>query len=90
MYFTNKDITANIFGKQATLPKGSRVLLVHHLDGLKGAGFAAGNIKQLIELSGNAHDPKYRYFVIAAADVDADNKGDQREVERIRAKQSRA
>ena len=63
---TNKEIDMIYHGSRITIPKGSAVL---HVDG-NGGGFALASTSQLIALTGNDHDPKYRYCWLNGADVD--------------------
>lgn len=69
------------------LPAGSRAALVKGLSGLAGDGFAALNIRQLIELTGNSHDPKYRYVCLPADAIEGDSAAERAEVARIMAKE---
>lgn len=52
-----------------TLPAGSAVKLIMNADGIKGDLFALESARQLADLTGNSHDPKYRYLWLEAADV---------------------
>lgn len=95
MYRTNKDLelTAFDFLPKAlrtpfTLPAGSKVELVPQMDGLKGDGFAAGDVDQIIALTGNSHDPRHRYLAIQAADVDGETPLEIAEVDRIRSNEA--
>jgi hypothetical protein len=65
-YRTKRDLPANLWGVQATIPKGSVVI---HVTGA-GGGFAIADAKLLERLSGNTHDPKYRYVWIDEQEVE--------------------
>lgn len=66
---TSHMITLMAWGTPITLPPGTRVHLVVGADGVKGDLWAVSDVKLLQELTGNAHDPKYRYLWIDAAAV---------------------
>lgn len=66
---TSHMITMKAFGSVFTLPPGTRVHLVVGADGIKGDLWAVSDVKLLQELTGNAHDPKYRYAWVDAAAV---------------------
>lgn len=93
MYRTNKDIVTAAYrfkGESTwTLPVGSRATLVKGLSGIAGDGFTAANVAQLKDLSGNSHDPVYRYLIIAAVDVDGETDSERLTVARIRNNESR-
>lgn len=63
---TNRDIETNLWGSRVTIPKGTPV---HFVSGI-GGGWVVSSSKLLVELTGNTHDPKYRYAWISEADVD--------------------
>ena len=63
---TNKEITTIYCGSRITIPEGSEVL---HIDG-NGGGFVLASTSQLVALTGNTHDPKYRYCWVDSNDVD--------------------
>ena len=44
-----------------TLPKGTAVVLVKGADGLKGDLWAVRDHTLIVKLTGNSHDPKYRW-----------------------------
>lgn len=75
-------------GYPITLPEGSRALLVKGLSGLNGDGFAVASIRQLVELTGNHHDPKYRYVDLPADAIAGETEAEKAEVARIAAKQA--
>lgn len=63
---TNRDITMNLWGKICTIPAGTRV---HFVAGT-GGGWVVSSERLLIDLTGNDHDPRYRYAWIGESDVD--------------------
>jgi hypothetical protein len=65
------DVTANLWGSVVTIPAGTRCELVRGASGTKGDLFAIADVAKLIELTGNAHDPHYRYAFVDNADVEA-------------------
>lgn len=69
-----------------TLPAGSRATLVKGLSGTTGDGFAAADVKQIAQLTGNAHDAKYRWLALPADAIEADSEHDKAELARILAK----
>jgi len=96
MYRTNKDLEITAFECQAPamrskfiLPAGSKAIFVRALDGVKGDGFAAGDPSQIVALTGNSHDPHYRYIPLAADDIEGETEDEQREVMRVREKDAR-
>lgn len=52
-----------------TLPAGTVVVLIKGADGIKGDLWAVRDAKVIIDLTGNTHDPIYRYTWVEAADV---------------------
>ena len=54
---TNRDLPMHLWGTDVVIPKGTQVM---HIKGT-GGGYAVRNIELLAELTGNTHDPKYRY-----------------------------
>lgn len=71
-----------------TLPAGSKATLVKGLSGTNGDGFAAANVKQIAELTGNPHDAKYRWVALPADAIEADSEHDKAELARILARQA--
>lgn len=78
-YKTKRDIESHCFqttaggrpiGSPWTLPAGSHVIRVKGVIGGHTDAFAAGNVAQLKELSGNHFDPTYRYMFIDADNVE--------------------
>jgi hypothetical protein len=53
-------------GYRFTLPAGSAIGLVPDLSGTTGAGFVVASVRQLTELTGNAHDAAHRYVQVPA------------------------
>lgn len=54
-----------------TLPAGSDVAQVEGFHGGTQAGFVVASERQLVELTGNAHDAAYRYVEVPADSVEA-------------------
>lgn len=54
------------------IPAGTRVALIPGLDGLTGDGWVVSDIALLVKLTGNSHDPHYRYCVIPSDAVAAE------------------
>ena len=50
---------------KVTLPKGAAV---HYVDS-PGGGWAISSVQLLVELTGNTHDPHYRYAWVSPEDV---------------------
>lgn len=69
-HVTNRDLPMNLWGSSFTLPKGTRVRLVKNASGTEGDLWAVESIALLIELTGNSHDPKYRFAFVPADSVD--------------------
>jgi len=53
-------------GYPFTLPAGSAIALVPDLSGTTGAGFVVASVRQLTELTHNAHDARHRYVQVPA------------------------
>lgn len=64
-----RDVQCNLWGSDVTLPAGTRVMLVKGASGTKGDLYAVADAKLLVDLTGNSHDPKYRYAFVDHADV---------------------
>jgi hypothetical protein len=62
---TNRDIEAELWGSRVTIPAGTPV---HFIKGA-GGGWVVSSAKLLMDLTGNTHDPKYRYAWINSNDV---------------------
>ncbi|MDQ0475255.1 hypothetical protein [Labrys wisconsinensis] len=73
---TNRDLPMNLWGSQAVLPKGTLVHLVKGASGIGTEGdlWAVSNTKLLMDLTGNTHDPKYRYAFVPTDAVVADGE----------------
>jgi|JI10StandDraft_1071094.scaffolds.fasta_scaffold199727_5 hypothetical protein len=67
----NRDAPITYCGQSITLPAGTSVKLVKGASGTQGDLYAVESVKLLIELTGNTHDPKYRYAFVPADAVDA-------------------
>ena len=71
--FTNRAVTIDYLANlgpaaacKVTIPAGTRVKMVPDLDGIHGAGWVVDDVPLLIRLTGNAHDPHYRYATVPA------------------------
>lgn len=71
-------------GDAWTLPAGARVQLVKGFHGGTRDAFAAADVAQLKHLSGNSHDPAYRYMMIDPANVEGVTDEARAIVERLR------
>ena len=67
----NRNINMLYHGTPITLPAGTAVTLVKGASGTEGDLYAVESVKLLIELTGNTHDPKYRYAYVPTNAVDA-------------------
>lgn len=54
-----------------TLPAGSAVEYVPGLNGALGGGYVVASVRQLTDLTGNAHDAAHRYVEVPADAVEA-------------------
>lgn len=61
---TNRGLELNLWGQKVTLPAGTKVRLIKEASGTEGDLYAVESVKLLIELTGNAHDPHYRYAFV--------------------------
>lgn len=61
-----RDLFMNLWGMSCTVPQGTRVKLIVGADGVKGDVWAIADVAVLIALTGNDHDPKYRYAWVPA------------------------
>jgi hypothetical protein len=52
-----RDLPTNLWGADIVLPKGTKVELPNKINSM----WAVSSVDLLIKLTGNAHDPKYRY-----------------------------
>jgi hypothetical protein len=58
-----------------TLPKGASVVLVKRADGIKGDLWAVRDAKIIMGLTGNTHDPKYRWTWVPDDAVEGQDSG---------------
>lgn len=67
-------ITVDYCGQQTTLPIGTPIEKVRHKyhDGIR--ELFAVPVRVLIQLTGNTHDPKYRYCFVPAESVTHEKK----------------
>ena len=66
----NRDVEMVYHGTPITLPAGTIVDLIKGASGTQGDLYAVRSIALLIELTGNTHDPKYRYAFVPTDAVD--------------------
>lgn len=64
------DVTKTLWGSEFTLPAGTDVHLIKGASGVRGDMYAVTSVKLLTQLTGNDHDPKYRYCFVEHSDVD--------------------
>jgi hypothetical protein len=92
-YRTNRPIKSHAFCQTAggnpigdawTLPAGARVHLIKGFEGGTRDGFVAADVAQLKALSGNTHDPVYRYMQIDPLHVEGVGAESVADVERLR------
>lgn len=69
MLKTRHDLVKTFWGSTVTIPKGTRVRLIKNADGVRGDLFAVDDVLLLMKLTGNKHDPKYRYAFIEPEEV---------------------
>ena len=55
----NRDVPMNLWGTAAVIPAGTAV---HRVNG--DSDYVVTSVQLLIELSGNTHDPIYRYVFV--------------------------
>lgn len=67
---TNRDLKMNLWGTEVTLPEGTEVELIKGASGTEGDLYAVKSTQLLIDLTGNTHDPKYRYAFVPTDAVD--------------------
>lgn len=65
----NRDVDMLYYGTPFMLPAGTKVRKVKGASGID--LYAVDSTALLIELTGNTHDPKYRYAFVPADAVDA-------------------
>lgn len=66
MYRTTEDIDLDLWGASVTIPRGTAIKK-------SPCGFFVESIRLLIKLTGNTHDPIYRYAWVPEAFVEAVN-----------------
>lgn len=65
-----EDHTVTLWNSTFTVPKGAALIQLANVDLVKGDLWAVESEKLLADLTGNSHDPKYRYCFIPAELVD--------------------
>lgn len=72
-YKTNRDIhfPENRMYPAFTIPQGTVVTLIKGASGTEGDLWAVRDAKLIMDLTGNTHDPKYRYTWVPADAVEA-------------------
>jgi hypothetical protein len=70
MHALKHDLPVTAWGTPIVLPKGTRVGLVKGASGTEGDLFAVSSVALLQSLTGNKHDPVYRYLFVAHSDVE--------------------
>jgi hypothetical protein len=55
-----RELEANAWGATITLPIGTAICLVHEENG----GFAVEDVAWLKQITGNTHDPEYRFLYV--------------------------
>ncbi len=66
----NRDLPITLWGSEVVIPKGTKVRLIKSASGTEGDLYAVESISLLMELTGNTHDPKYRYAFVPTDAVD--------------------
>ena len=69
MAHTKRDLTLTAWGATFTLPNGTAVHKVKNASGTEGDLWAVTSTALLIDLTGNTHDPKYRYCFVPESEV---------------------
>lgn len=67
---TNRDLPMVAWDTPVILPKGTLVRLIKNASGTEGDLWAVSSKKLLMALTGNTHDPKYRYCWVPADAVE--------------------
>lgn len=67
------------------LPHGTPIALIKGLDGRAGDGFVVADIAALVELTGNPHDPHYRYVRVPERFIFGDSEEEWAQLDRIAA-----
>jgi len=62
---TKTDLELNLWGSKIVLPKGTDVIYIGSANG----GWAVESARLLSDLTGNKHDPYYRYAWVKEEDV---------------------
>lgn len=65
-HITTRSLELSFCGSKFTLPAGTLCHLVKGADGLKGDLYAVSQAKVIMDLTGNKHDPIYRYCWVPA------------------------
>lgn len=64
---TSRDLPLTLWGTDVVLPAGTEVMLLENTSGTAPFDlWAVKSEKLLMQLTGNAHDPKYRYAWVPA------------------------
>lgn len=63
------DVTKTLWGSTFTIPAGTLVKLVEGASGTQGDLYGVADVALMKRLSGNAHDPDFRWCYVDAADV---------------------
>jgi hypothetical protein len=61
-----RDLPINLWGTDVVLPKGTNVEYPSKINSM----WAVASVDLLIKLTGNTHDPKYRYAWVPTDEVD--------------------
>jgi hypothetical protein len=67
-----QDHELTIWGSTITLPRGTRLSLIKNASGTEGDLWAVSSTRLLQELTGNMHDPVYRYCFVPQELVSTD------------------
>jgi len=87
-YRTNRPLDLRYCGSSITPPAGTQALRIKGADGLRGDLFAAAQAKVLIDLTGNTHDPKYRYCWLSSDAIAGDTEAERETVSAMQAKEA--
>lgn len=69
-----EDHEMTLWGCTFVLPKGTQVQLIKGASGTQGDLWAVRHVKLLKELTGNHHDPVYRYCFVNSELVEAEEQ----------------
>lgn len=72
---TTRDLQLTLWGAAVTLPKGTAVTLVKGGSGTEGDVYAVRDTALLVKLTGNRHDPRYRYAFVPTDAVEQRPEG---------------